>query len=90
MEEDLENPIKAERATVVFFEGLTVEGYRMPSGEFRVGLEGASTVLGFGENWLYRTLTRTGNKTLKTLQGWGLTITRLTRLLIVLKAELLT
>ena len=67
----MEDPIRAERATVVFFEGLAVEGYRMPSGEFRVGIEGASTVLGFGENWLYRTLTRTGNKTLKTLQGWG-------------------
>jgi len=67
----MQEPIRVERATVVFFEGLTVDGYRMPNGEFRVGLEGASKVLGFRENWLYRTLTRTGNRTLKTLQGWG-------------------
>jgi len=64
-------PIRAERATVTFFDGLTVEGYRMPDGEFRVGVEGASLVLGYAGNWLYRTLTRSGNKTLKALQGLG-------------------
>jgi hypothetical protein len=63
--------IRAERSTVTFFDGLTVEGYRMPDGEFRVGLEGASLVLGYAANWLYRTLTRKDNKTLKTLQGLG-------------------
>jgi hypothetical protein len=65
------NPIRAERTTVVFFDGLTVDGYRMPSGEFRVGITGASLVLGYAENWLYRTLTREGNRTLKALQGLG-------------------
>lgn len=64
-------PIKAERATVVFFDGLQVDGYRMPNGEFRVGITGASLVLGYAENWLYRTLTRKDNKTLKALQGLG-------------------
>jgi hypothetical protein len=67
----MEELIRAERATVIFFDGLTVDGYRMPNGEFRVGIEGASKVLGFAENWLYRTLTKSGNRTLKTLCGWG-------------------
>ena len=64
-------PIRAEKATVRFFDGLEVDGYRMPSGEFRVGLEGTSRVLGFAPNWLYRTLTKNEGRTLKTLQGYG-------------------
>lgn len=63
---------RAERATVEFFDGLIVDGYRMPSGEFRVGLTGASEVLGYGKNWLGRVLSRGGN-TVKTLQGIGFT-----------------
>ena len=51
---DDNEPIRAERATVRFFDGLEVDGYRMPNGEFRVGLTGASLVLGYGENWLSR------------------------------------
>lgn len=38
--------IRSERQRVPFFEGLEVDGYRMPNGEFRVGLAGASRVLG--------------------------------------------
>ena len=68
---DGNEPIRSERATVRFFDGLEVDGYRMPSGEFRVGLEGTSRVLGFAPNWLYRTLTTNEGKTLKTLQGYG-------------------
>lgn len=68
----MEEPIRAEQATVKFFEGLTVDGYRMPNGEFRVGLTGASEVLGYGREWLGRVLSRGGN-TLKTLQGLGFT-----------------
>lgn len=49
-------PIKAERATVRFFDGLTVDGYRMPSGQFRIGLTGASRILGYNERWLRDTL----------------------------------
>lgn len=64
--------IKAERATVTFFDELVVDGYRMPSGEFRVGLTGASRVLGYDRNWLGRVLERGGN-TLKALQGLGFT-----------------
>ncbi len=30
-------PIRAERSAVTFFDGLEVDGYRMPDGEFRGG-----------------------------------------------------
>lgn len=62
--------IRAERQTVPFFEGLEVDGYRMPNGEFRFGLEGASKVLGYDRNWLGRSLSRSGS-TLKALCGLG-------------------
>lgn len=65
-------PIRAERETVVFFNGLEVDGYRMPNGEFRVGIAGAGIVLGYDRNWLGRALDRGGN-TLKALQGLGFT-----------------
>lgn len=64
--------IRAERKTVPFFEGLEVDGYRMPNGEFRVGITGASLVLGFSKEWLGRVLTRGGN-TVKTLRSLGFT-----------------
>ena len=64
--------IRAERQTVTFFDGLTVDGYRLPSGEFRVGITGASQTLGYGRNWLGRVLERGGN-TVKALQGLGFT-----------------
>jgi hypothetical protein len=64
--------IRAENATVVFFDGLEVDGYRLPDGEFRVGISGAGEVLGYQRNWLGRVLERGGN-TLKSLQGMGFT-----------------
>jgi hypothetical protein len=64
--------IRAERKTVTFFDGLKVDGYRLPDGEFRVGIAGASEILGYGREWLGRVLDRGGN-TLKTLQGLGFT-----------------
>jgi hypothetical protein len=63
---------RAERATVTFFDGLIVDGYRMPNGEFRVGMTGASRVLGYADNWLGRVLSRGGNA-VKSLQGMGFT-----------------
>ena len=66
-------PIRAERQTVTFFDGLTVDGYRMPSGEFRVGITGACEVLGYPENWLYIALSGRSRKRLKALQGLGFT-----------------
>jgi hypothetical protein len=68
----MQEPIKAERQTVVFFDGLQVDGYRMPNGEFRVGITGASQVLGYSREWLGRVLSRGGN-TVKALRGLGFT-----------------
>ncbi|NES66040.1 MAG: hypothetical protein F6K24_12645 [Okeania sp. SIO2D1] len=69
-------PIKAERATVKFFEGLTVDGYRMPNGEFRVGLEGASIVIGYSKQWLSQVL-NSRPRTLKALTGLGFTASQM-------------
>ncbi|NJL91560.1 MAG: hypothetical protein HC916_18590 [Coleofasciculaceae cyanobacterium SM2_1_6] len=67
-------PIRAERQTVRFFDGLEVDGYRMPNGEFRVGITGASRVLGYPDNWLYRILiTGESRKQNQALQGLGFT-----------------
>jgi hypothetical protein len=68
---DESEPIRAERQTVKFFDGLEVDGYRMPDGEFRVGLTGASLVLGYSENWLSRLLDRKTGTSIKALQGLG-------------------
>ena len=68
----MQEPIKAERQTVVFFDGLQVDGYRMPNGEFRVGITGSSYVLGYSREWLGRVLSRGGN-TVKALRGLGFT-----------------
>ncbi|NEQ78474.1 MAG: hypothetical protein F6K23_39090 [Okeania sp. SIO2C9] len=65
-------PVKAQRATVRFFDGLEVDGYRMPNGEFRVGVVGASEVLGYSRNWLGRVLKKSGN-TVKALRSFGFT-----------------
>lgn len=65
-------PIKAERSSVEFFDGLSVDGYRMPNGEFRIGLTGASEILGYGPEWLGRALSRGGN-TIKALRSIGFT-----------------
>ena len=66
-------PIRAERATVTFFDGLTVEGYRMPNGEFRVGITGASRVLGYPDNWLYLALRGQSRKRIEALRRLGFT-----------------
>jgi hypothetical protein len=68
--DDNSEPIRAERQTVTFFDGLEVDGYRMPDGEFRVGLSGASRVLGFDKDWLKNTF-RKSPRTVKALQGLG-------------------
>ena len=66
------NPRKADRKTVEFIDDLSVDGYRMPDGEFRVGFTGASVALGYSKEWLGRALSRGGN-TVKALQGLGFT-----------------
>jgi hypothetical protein len=65
--------IRAERATVTFFDGLAVDGYKMPNGEFRVGITGASRVLGYPDNWLFRIIRGESRKQLESLQGLGFT-----------------
>lgn len=55
-------PIRAEREIVKFFDGLQVDGYRMPDGEFRVGITTASIVAGFKENYLRRVLLEGGTR----------------------------
>ena len=60
----------ADRATVTFFDGLSIDGYMMPDGDFRVSMTGASILLGFAPNWLGRALSRSGNA-VKALQGLG-------------------
>lgn len=64
-------PIKAEHCLVPFFEGLEVDGYYTPSGEYRIGLESASRVLGYDRRWLGRVFKRESGRTLKALQGIG-------------------
>ncbi|MEG4218738.1 hypothetical protein QUA27_25665 [Microcoleus sp. Pol14C6] len=68
---NVDEAIKVEVATVRFFEGLEVEGYKMPDGEFRIGLTGASLVLGYGENWLPRLLRKKEGVSLKALVALG-------------------
>lgn len=48
------NLSKFERAIVTFAPGVFVDCYETPSGEFRIGMTGASKVLGFAKNWLGR------------------------------------
>ena len=66
-----EEPIRAERAIVKFFDGLEVEGYRMPDGEFRIGLSSVSRVLGYSDRWLSDAASHETPRTAKALQGLG-------------------
>ncbi|MDJ0579038.1 hypothetical protein [Crocosphaera sp.] len=67
--------IKAKRATVEFCPGVTVDGYMLPNGEFRVGVTGASRAVGYSKQWLSQVHTRNG-KTLKDLHLKGFTGSR--------------
>jgi hypothetical protein len=70
-EPDFNEPIRAERQTVRFFDGLEVDGYRMPNGEFRIGLSGTSRVLGYADRWLGDSVGGESPRTAKALQGIG-------------------
>ena len=63
--------LRCERATVRFFDGLAIDGYMMPNGDFRVSLSGASTLMGFAPNWLSLTMGRGGATKAKALRGLG-------------------
>ena len=64
------NIIRLERAIVKFGGSLSVDGYRTPDGEFRVGMTGAGLLLGFTKAWLGRAIERQGD-TLRTLNEYG-------------------
>jgi len=61
---------KVEQKTVKFSSDISVEGFRLPNGEFRISITSASVALGYQKNWLGRAIARTGN-TFKSLQGFG-------------------
>lgn len=63
----MNNIIRAERATVKFCEGVEVDGYLLPDGEFRVGKVGAAIAVGYGKDWLGQLK----GKPLKALQDMG-------------------
>jgi hypothetical protein len=63
--------IRAERKTVRFFDGLEVDGYRMPNGAFRVGLPGVSRTLGYDREWLPDAVDMKTPRTAKALQDLG-------------------
>lgn len=65
------NITRAERATIEFCDGLSVDGYRMPNGEFRVGITSASLVAGFAENYLRRLLDQKSGTRFKALRSTG-------------------
>jgi hypothetical protein len=56
---------KSKRATVQFCNGVSVDGYEMPDGTFRVGITTASLVAGYAENYLRKELTGTRSKALQ-------------------------
>lgn len=72
MKDHTHTTIKAERATIQFCDGLEVDGYKMPNGDYGVSLSGASTLLGYEKTWLSQVVSRAKN-TLKALQDNGFT-----------------
>jgi hypothetical protein len=65
------NTIRAERATIELCDGLSIDAYRMPDGEFRVGVTSASLVAGYAENYLRRLLDQENGTRIKALQDAG-------------------
>ncbi len=63
-------PIKAKRAIIQFCDNQTVEGYRMPNGEYRVGLSSASEAIGYSEKWVRQALNRNEAR-IKALHSMG-------------------
>ena len=66
-------PIKAVTTKVRFFDGLEVDGYRMPNGDFRIGVVGTSRMFGYADNWLFRAISGSTPKTLERLREIGFT-----------------
>lgn len=66
----MSNISKVRSATVIFCDGISVDGYQLPNGEYAVSITSASEVLGYARNWLGRSISR-GGSTFKALQGHG-------------------
>jgi hypothetical protein len=64
--------VRAERQSVEFCQGVAVDGYRLPNGEFRVGKSSASLAVGFAKNYLTG-LEKKSPKQLEALRGEGFT-----------------
>ncbi|NES69321.1 MAG: hypothetical protein F6K24_30880 [Okeania sp. SIO2D1] len=66
--------IKAKRAVVRFCDGIEVEGYLLPNGEYRVGKASIASALGYSKDWVRRVISGVASgrsKETKTLKGWG-------------------
>ena len=61
---------KAAAATIQLSETLSIDGYMMPNGEFRVGIVGASMLLGYQRDWFLVLPSKAPSK-LKALQVEG-------------------
>lgn len=68
----MDNTTRAERSTIKFCEGVEVDGYRMPNGDFRVGKVGASVAVGYAKNYLTE-VEKKSPKQLKALRDAGFT-----------------
>ncbi|MGL4947089.1 MAG: hypothetical protein ACRC4X_05425 [Cetobacterium sp.] len=66
-----ESILRHKRATVQFCEGVSVDGYQMPDGSFRVGITTASLVAGYADNYLRRAIDGTRSKALQALDFEG-------------------
>lgn len=64
--------LEATRKTVQFSEYVLIDGYLLPDGQFRAGMEGASLLVGYAKNWVSR-LTSLRQKTLESLLNMGYT-----------------
>lgn len=62
--------VRYERASVHFAEGVSVDGHKMPNGDFRVVLTNAAIALGYSESWARQLFSR-GVTRHKALVGIG-------------------
>ncbi len=67
--------IRAKRAVVKFCDGIQVEGYLLPSGEYRVGKASIAGALEYSKQWTGRVISGVAsgkNKNSQLLTEWGL------------------
>ena len=64
------NKIFAQRKEILFAPDVVIDGYKLPSGEYRASITGASTIVGYSKQWLSTVHIRAG-KTLRELRSEG-------------------